>query len=304
MKILITGAAGFIGSNLTNYLKGTTKHEIFTLDKKDNGYIDFVEDIRNYNQIFQIFTENKFDKVIHLAGKPGVRESGSNPYIYLDNNIIGFQIILDACVKTEVKQLIYASSSSVYGDQDGDNEDAKCDAQHSVYAVTKKENENMAYVYSHNYGLKTTGLRLFSVFGYGMREDLAIYKFVYNIFNYKPIEVYGDGTQERDYTPVRYVCEYVRFLIDYEQENNFEIYNLGNGEECPVSVNKLIEMIQEITSMSPKVVYLPENPQDVQKTCANDFKIRTLFTPQELSFREELTKYIDYMIKHGLWNNN
>lgn len=303
MKILITGAAGFIGNNLTKYLKETTNHEIFTLDIKDNGNIDFVVDIKNYNEIFDIFKTNEFDKVIHLAGKPGVRESGKKPYLYIDNNIIGFQIILDACVEYKVKQLIYASSSSIYGNQDGDDENSKCDAQHSVYAVTKKENENMAYVYSHNYNLKTTGLRLFSVFGYGMREDLAIYKFVYNIFHYKPIEVYGDGTQERDYTPVKYVCEYIRYLIDHEQENNFEIYNLGNGEQSPISVNKLIEMIQEITSISPKVIYLPENSQDVQKTCANDFKIRTLFTPKELSFREELTKYIDYMSKNSLWNN-
>ena len=303
MKILITGAAGFIGNNLTQYLKETTNHEIFTLDIKDNGNIDFVVDIKNYNEIFDIFKTNEFDKVIHLAGKPGVRESGKKPYLYIDNNIIGFQIILDACVEYKVKQLIYASSSSIYGNQDGDDENSKCDAQHSVYAVTKKENENMAYVYSHNYNLKTTGLRLFSVFGYGMREDLAIYKFVYNIFHYKPIEVYGDGTQERDYTPVKYVCEYIRYLIDNEQENNFEIYNLGNGEQSPISVNKLIEMIQEITSISPKVIYLPENSQDVQKTCANDFKIRTLFTPKELSFREELTKYIDYMSKNSLWNN-
>ena len=297
MNILVTGAAGFIGSNLVKYLRETTFYKIYTLDKKDNGDIDFVEDIRNYNKIIKIFAENQFDKVIHLAAKAGVRESGNNRYEYLDNNILGFQIILDACVKSGVDQLIYASSSSVYGDQDGDDEDSKCDAQHSVYAVTKKENENMAYVYSHNYGLKTTGLRLFSVFGYGMREDLAIYKFVYNIFHYKPIEVYGDGTQQRDYTPVKYVCEYIRYLIDYKQENNFEIYNLGNGNQCPISVNKLIEMIQEITSISPKVVYLPEDSQDVQKTCANDFKIRTLFTPEEISFREELTKYIDYMMK-------
>lgn len=303
MKILITGAAGFIGNNLTKYLKETTNHEIFTLDIKDNGNIDFVVDIKNYNEIFDIFKTNEFDKVIHLAGKPGVRESGKKPYLYIDNNIIGFQIILDACVEYKVKQLIYASSSSIYGNQDGDDENSKCDAQHSVYAVTKKENENMAYVYSHNYNLKTTGLRLFSVFGYGMREDLAIYKFVYNVFHYKPIEVYGDGTQERDYTPIKYICEYIRYLIDNEQENNFEIYNLGNGEQSPISVNKLIEMIQEITSISPRVIYLPENPQDVQKTCANDFKIRTLFTPKELSFREELTKYIDYMSKNSLWNN-
>ena len=303
MKILITGSSGFIGNNLYNYLINHTKHDIYTLDIKDNNHTNFVCDIINYKLINKIFNENKFDKVIHLAAIAGVRESGSHPYRYLINNIIGFQVILDACIKYKVKQIIYASSSSVYGDLTNENEEAKCDKQHSVYAVTKKENENMAYVYSHNYNLKTTGLRLFSVFGYGMREDLAIYKFVYNIFHYKPIEVYGDGTQERDYTPIKYVCEYIRYLIDNEQENNFEIYNLGNGEQSPISVNKLIEMIQEITSISPKVIYLPENSQDVQKTCANDFKIRTLFTPEELSFREELTKYIDYMSKNSLWNN-
>lgn len=303
MKILITGSSGFIGNNLYNYLINHTKYDIYTLDIKDNNHTNFVCDIINYKLINKIFNENKFDKVIHLAAIAGVRESGSHPYRYLINNIIGFQVILDACIKYKVKQIIYASSSSVYGDLTNENEEAKCDKQHSVYAVTKKENENMAYVYSHNYNLKTTGLRLFSVFGYGMREDLAIYKFIYNIFHYKPIEVYGDGTQERDYTPIKYVCEYIKYLIDNEQENNFEIYNLGNGEQSPISVNKLIEMIQEITSISPKVIYLPENSQDVQKTCANDLKIRTLFTPEELSFREELTKYIDYMSKNSLWNN-
>ena len=297
MKILITGASGFIGKHINKYLSNYKDYEIYTLDIVSDGYTNFICDIVDHEKIDKIFKENKFDKVVHLAASAGVRESGLHPYRYLRNNIIGFQSILDACVNNDVKQIIYASSSSVYGNLDGENEEAKCDSQLSVYAVTKKENENMAYVYSHNYGIKTTGLRLFSIFGYGMRQDLAIYKFVYKSLHYEPLEVYGDGSQERDYTPIRYVCEYIKYLIDNNQENNFEIYNLGNGNQCPISVNKLIEQIQEITGIHSKVIYLPENSQDVQKTCANDFKIRTLFTPEEITFREELTKYIDYMMK-------
>lgn len=297
MKILITGSSGFIGNNLVEYLKKTTDYQIFTLDKVNNGNTDFQCNILDSTKIFKIFKKHKFDKVIHLAGKPGVRESGELSHLYISNNIVGFQVILDACVKYKVKQLFYASSSSIYGNQEGCDEEAKCDSQLSVYAVTKKENENMAYVYSHNYGLKTTGLRLFSVFGYGMREDLAIFKFVYNTIFRKQLEVYGDGYQTRDYTPVKYVCEYIRFLIDYEQEKDFEIYNLGNGSQEPISINELIASIQEITGIHSKIVYLPKDSQDAQNTRANDFKIRNLFTPEEIKFREELTKYIDYMIK-------
>ena len=299
MKILVTGSSGFIGNNLVNYLKETTNNEIYTLDKVNNGNTDFVCNILESTEVFKIFKKYKFDKVIHLAAKAGVRESGKLPHLYISNNIVAFQIILDACVEYGVKHLIYASSSSVYGNNSGEDEESKCDEQLSVYAVTKKENENMAYVYSHNYGLKTTGLRFFSVFGYGMREDLAIYKFVHRILNYQPIEVYGDGTQERDYTPIKYVCEYIRFLIDYEQENNFEIYNLGNGQQKPISVSELIESIQEITNIHPQIIYLPRDKQDVDTTNANDFKIRSLFTPEEITFKEELTKYIEYVLENN-----
>lgn len=295
MKILITGASGFIGRNLKDFLS-KFDYDIYTLDIVSDGCIDFVCDIRKYDKINKIFKEHQFDKVIHLAAKAGVRRSGIDPYIYLTTNIIGFNVILDACARNNVKQLIYASSSSVYGNIDGENEDAKCDEQVSVYAVTKKENENMAYAYSHNYGIKTTGLRFFSVFGKWMRDDLAIHKFTRRILNGDKIEVYGDGLQERDYTPVMHICKYIKYLIDNDQENAYEIYNIGSGSKCPVSVNELIKKIEDITGIEANVEYMSENKQDVKRTCADDTKIRKLYDPEKISFDNELKKFIDWMI--------
>ena len=295
MRILITGSSGFIGNNLVKFLSNYD-YELFTLDLVDNGHTDFICDITDNKKIDDIFREYRFDKVIHLAASAGVRQSLSEPYKYIRNNVIGFQSILESCVKNDVKQLIYASSSSVYGNLSGCDEKTKCDEQLSVYAVTKKENENMAYVYSHNYNLKTTGLRFFSVFGDGIRKDLAIYKFVDNIINDKELEVYGDGTQERDYTPVRYICEYIKYFIDNEQETDYEIYNIGS--QHPISVNELINTISEITQIQPKVVYLQENKQDVKRTYADDSKIRQLYIPKPITFKEGLGEYIKNKVKN------
>ena len=290
MNILVTGAAGFIGKNLVGELK-KSHNRIYTLDKLDAVGIDFVVDITNEYDLLEVFKKVNFDKVVHLAGKAGVRESKSNPNSYIHNNIIGFTNVLECCIKTNVKQVIYASSSSVYGEEYGLSEEDKCDKQLSIYAVTKKCNENLAYTYSHNYGIKTTGLRFFSVFGLGMRQDLMIYKILDSLMNNKPITVYGDGTQERDFTYIHTILQTIHKLVEDEQENNYEVYNLGN--EKPMSLKYVIDYISASLHKVPNIIYVNSDSQDCKKTCSDNTKIKEKYGDIiQWDFEEGINKYI------------
>lgn len=270
MKILITGHKGFIGSNLAKKL---THHTIIGVDLKDGN------DILNSNYINTLFEFYHFDAVIHLAAIAGVGYSISHSEEVLTNNIIGFDVLAKAAIKNGVKHFIYASSSSVYGD-DG--------TQKSPYAVSKATNELQAAMYSNLSNTKFTGLRFFTVYGEGIREDLAICKFIKAMKSDTPLYVYGDGEQKRDFTYVDDICEAIRLILESNKEWRNEVFNIGYGSST--SVNELINILKSLINPSfDKVLYQDEKPYDVKTTLADTKKLYDWF-----GFKPE------YNLKNGL----
>ncbi|MER5082727.1 NAD-dependent epimerase/dehydratase family protein, partial [Providencia stuartii] len=219
MKFLITGAAGFIGSAVIKKLLDCG-HSVIGIDNLNNYYdvslkksrlqfllssdkFQFITcDITNTEKIISLFVKEKFDRVIHLAAQAGVRYSLQNPFAYADSNLSGHLAILEGCRQANVKHLVYASSSSVYGmsEQTPFSTDMPTDHPVSLYAATKKANELMAHSYSHLYQLPTTGLRFFTVYGPWGRPDMALFKFTKAILAGEPIDVYNNGNLSRDFT--------------------------------------------------------------------------------------------------------
>lgn len=284
MKILLTGAAGFIGYHLSKslLLKG---YEVLGIDSLSNYYdvnlkkdrlkklinekkfgFDQV-DITNQLELSKIFDNFKPDKVINMAAQPGVRYSIENPYEYVSTNISGFMNIIELCKKNNVKGLIYASSSSVYG---GNKKTPFSELDNvsqpiSVYAASKISNELIAHTYSHLYGLPTTGLRFFTVYGPWYRPDMGIFIFTRNILNKKPINVFNNGNMQRDFT-------YIDDIIDgtmsaLEKNYKCEIFNLGNNNS--VSILDLVAIIEKHLKISAIIDYAPLQKGDPVTTYAN-----------------------------------
>ena len=258
MNILITGHKGFIGTNLAKKLEN---HKIIGVDLKDGN------NILDSNYINTLFEFYHFDAIIHLAAIAGVGYSISHSEEVLTNNIIGFDVIAKAAIKHNVKHFIYASSSSVYGD-DG--------TQKSPYAVSKATNELQAAMYSNLSPMKFTGLRFFTVYGEGIREDLAISKFIKSIKNNEPIYVYGDGSQKRDFTYVDDITDAIKLIVESDKEWKNEVFDIGYGEST--TVNELIDILKKfINPTFDKVVYQDEKPYDVKATLANTNKLYEWF---------------------------
>ena len=274
MNILITGHKGFIGSNLAKKLD---KHTIVGVDLKDgNNIIDS-------NYINALFEYYHFDAVIHLAAIAGVGYSVEHSEEVLHNNIIGFDTLAKAAIKHNVKHFIYASSSSVYGD-DG--------TQKSPYAVSKKANELQAAMYSNLSDMKFSGLRFFTVYGEGIREDLAISKFIKAMKTDSPIYVYGDGNQSRDFTYVDDITEAIKLILESDKVWKNEVFDIGYGETT--SVNDLISILKVIINPSfDKVVYEDEKGYDVKQTLANPNKLYEWFGfKPKYSIEEGLDKWL------------
>lgn len=258
MKILITGHRGFIGSNL---LKKLSNHKIIGVDLKD------VNNILDSNYINTLFEYYHFDAIIHLAAIAGVGYSVEHSEEVLHNNIIGFDVLAKAAIKHNVKHFIYASSSSVYGD-DG--------TQKSPYAVSKATNELQAAMYSNLSDMKFTGLRFFTVYGEGIREDLAISKFIKAMKTNTPLYVYGDGEQKRDFTYVDDICEAIKLILESDKDWKNEVFDIGYGKST--TVNELINMLKGIINPTfDKVVYQDEKSYDVKATLANANKLYEWF---------------------------
>ena len=258
MTILLTGHKGFIGSNL---VKKLYNHNIIGVDLKDGN------NILDSNYINALFEFYHFDAVIHLAAIAGVGYSIEHSEEVLHNNIIGFDVLAKAAIKHNVKHFIYASSSSIYGD-DG--------TQKSPYAVSKATNELQASMYSNLSDMKFTGLRFFTVYGEGIREDLAISKFIKAMETNTPIYVYGDGTQSRDFTYIDDICEAIKLILESDKNWKNEVFDIGYGEST--TVNKLIDMLKGIINPTfDKVVYQDEKPYDVKETLANANKLYEWF---------------------------
>jgi len=316
MAYLITGGAGFIGSTLTERLL-KEGNVVVTIDnfcdyydpkiKEDNikKFIDnpnyklYRGDIRNRENVKKVFDENNIDVIVHLAAMAGVRPSIENPLLYQEVNGIGTQNILEEAKLHNVKFLVMASSSSVYGNcrEVPFKEDMIVDYAISPYAATKKANEVMAHVYHKLNGMNIIMLRFFTVYGPKQRPDLAINKFTRLMLDGKEIPMYGDGSTSRDYTYVDDIVDGICKSCDYVMNNNdvYEIINLGSNN--PISLKEMIEIIGKELNIEPNIEELPMQPGDVDRTYACIDKARKLlgYNPQT-KFDDGIKKFIDWYL--------
>lgn len=304
---MVTGAAGFIGhalckrlveaefpvygiDNINNYYDPNLKLDrlidlgIDTADDLDQAVISTTcanfsfqkLDITDSRNLLLLFEVEKFDIVVNLAAQAGVRYSIDNPETYIQSNLVGFANVLEACRQFNIEHLIYASSSSVYGNNNKVpfSVNDRVDKPISLYAATKKSNELMASSYSHLYDLQTTGLRFFTVYGPWGRPDMAIYKFTKAIFNKKKIEVYNYGDLSRDFTYVSDIVDGVLKVITQSliHKSLNKIYNIGLGK--PVSLMEFINTIQEAIGKEALIDYLPMQDGDVYRTYADISEMR------------------------------
>lgn len=308
-KILITGSAGFIGMSLCQKLL-RSDYPVFGVDNLNSYYDPLLKknrlkelakfknfmfekvDILNLAELKKIFKEFKPDKVVNLAAQAGVVYSLENPHSYIKSNIDGFLNILECCKEFHVKGLVYASSSSVYGASEKipfSIEDNNTNIPISIYAVTKKTNELMAYSYNHLYNLHTTGLRFFTVYGPWGRPDMAIYKFVDRILKGKEIDVYNHGLMERDFT---YIDDIVDGILAAVEKNYFnEIFNLGNSKT--EKLMDLIKIIEINLNKAAKINFMDIQLGEIKKTFADigSSKKKLSFSPQT-SLNEGVSKFI------------
>lgn len=311
---LITGGAGFIGSTLADAILKEGK-KVVVVDNfcdfynpkikeqnvKNNlgnaNYKLYRVDIRDKEALDTVFSENNVNVIIHLAAMAGVRPSIDNPILYQEVNGIGTQNILEMAKKYNIKKLVMASSSSVYGNckEVPFKENFIVDYAISPYAATKKSNEVMAHVYHHLYGMNIIMLRFFTVYGPKQRPDLAINKFTRLMLENKPIPMFGDGTTSRDYTYVDDIVDGIVKSINYVQnnENVYEIINIGNSS--PTSLIEMINTIAEVLGVTPNIEKLPMQPGDVEKTYADISKARKMLGYEpKTSFREGIEKFINW----------
>jgi len=340
-KILITGTAGFIGFHLAKRLleRGDTVVGIDNI----NDYYDtrlkygrlqetgisreaekwhtpvqssiypkytFVRmNLEDREQMMELFQNEKFDKVCNLAAQAGVRYSIENPYAYIDSNIVGFINILEACRHHNIEHLAYASSSSVYGNNTKMPLSTSDNVDHpiSLYAATKKSNELMAHTYSHLYGLPSTGLRFFTVYGPWGRPDMALFLFTKAILEDKPIKVFNNGNMVRDFTFVDDITEGVMHVIDNPPEKSatetpdasvsntapYKVYNIGNSS--PVQLMDYISAVEKHIGKTAEKQYMPMQPGDVPDTYADVEDLVEQFGYQPATRVEDgVAKFVDW----------
>ena len=311
MTVLITGGAGFIGSTLADELL-LQNEKIIIIDnfndyydpqiKEDNvknnlnnkNYKLYRGDICDRALVKELFENNQIDKVVHIAARAGVRPSLKDPLEYIRSNIDGTVNILENMQRNNVKNLVFASSSSVYGNCKAEkfSEDLKVTEPISPYAATKLACEQIIYTYSKLYGIKSVCLRFFTVFGPKQRPDLAIRKFTELIEQDKPIPVYGNGTTMRDYTFIEDVVCGIISAIEYDK-TLYEIINLGGG--YPVTLTQMIETIENVLGKKAIIERLPMQAGDVDKTVSDITKARKLlnYNPKT-SFEEGIKKFVEW----------
>ena len=323
-KILITGVAGFIGYHLAEKLLNNNYH-IIGIDNLNDYYdpnlkkarLDNLNELSNFEfhkvdfinnkKLIPIFENNQIDQVIHLGAQAGVRYSISNPQLYIDTNITGFLNILENSKNYKIENIIYASSSSIYGInyKMPFSENDKTEKQISMYGVSKKTNELMAHAYSNLYGLKTTGLRFFTVYGPWGRPDMAYYIFTKAIIKNKSIDLFNNGEQARSFTYINDIIEPIHRLvkINYEEKNipgGHEIFNIGGTKQ--IKLLRFIEIIEGYIGKKAKINLKPMQKGDVKETNADIGKLEkiTNYLPQT-NIEKGLEKFIDwYMDYHQL----
>lgn len=312
----ITGGAGFIGStladkllelgnkvividNFCDFYNPRLKEKNIEKNINNENYKIYRNDIRNKEKLSEIFNENKIDCVIHLAAMAGVRPSIENPILYQEVNCLGTQNILEEMKKHNLKNLVMASSSSVYGNckEVPFREDMIVDYAISPYAATKKANEVMTHVYHKLNNMNVIMLRFFTVYGPRQRPDLAINKFTNLMLTNDEIPMFGDGTTSRDYTYIDDIVDGIIKSIQYVENNNgvYEIINLGNSS--PISLKEMINTIGKVLNIEPKIKQLPMQPGDVDRTYADITKAKKMLGYEpKTSFEDGIRKFIE-------WNN-
>lgn len=311
-NILVTGGAGFIGSNLVDRLLVEKKWNVTVIDNFNDFYSPFIKhenikrqlsdplyslasgDILSEQLLDRVFSTARFDCIVHLAARAGVRPSLNNPRLYEETNIRGTLNLLECARKFGVKQFVFGSSSSVYGNncQVPFSEKAQVDQPISPYAMTKATGELLCHTYSHLYGLRCLCLRFFTVYGPRQRPDLAIHKFARLISSGKTVPVYGDGRTLRDYTYIDDIISGIRSAIDYER-SDFEIFNLGESQT--VELNYLVELLEGALKKKAKVKNLPMQPGDVYRTYADISKAGKLlgYDPQT-PIEEGIVRFVNW----------
>ena len=337
MNILITGCAGFIGFHLSKFLLnqgynvigidnlnhyydvtlkldrlknlGIDSHKISlghkTVKSEDSTFLFHKVDLINQHDLLNIFQKQEIKIVVNLAAQAGVRYSIENPKTYIDSNIVGFANLLEACRHHSVDHLVYASSSSVYGnsDQIPFKTTDFVDKPISLYAATKKSNELMAHTYSHLFGLPTTGLRFFTVYGPWGRPDMAAMLFAKAIISDQPIKVFNAGNLSRDFTYIDDIIEGVSKVlnrhkkIDDLKNELYKLYNIGNSK--PVNLLKFIEILEEkLNKKAIKKMY-PMQPGDVEKTYADILELQNEFDYHPSTELEEgIEKFVSWYMEY------
>ncbi|ACD65809.1 NAD-dependent epimerase/dehydratase [Sulfurihydrogenibium sp. YO3AOP1] len=314
--VLLTGAAGFIGwktaefllkegykvigvDNLNNYydvrLKEYRKKD---LEKYEN-FKFYPVDIENLQALEILFNDYKFDVVINLAARAGVRYSMINPYVYMTTNANGTLNLLDLMKKYSVKKFVLASTSSLYAGQPMPfKEDLPVNTPISPYAASKKAAEVMAYTYHYLYGIDVSVVRYFTVYGPAGRPDMSIFRFIKWIDEGKPIILYGDGSQSRDFT---YVDDIARGTILATKELGYEIINLGGGKN-PISLKRVIETIEAHLGKKAVIDYRPFHKADLKETWADITKAKNLLGWEpKVSFEEGIKKTVDWYLENRDW---
>lgn len=329
-KILLTGAAGFIGfhlakslleqgyevvglDNINDYYSPSLKYsrlvelgikqenaecwEDISLSEKYSNFTFVRMGVENREQLPKLFLSEKFDLVIHLAAQAGVRYSIENPEVYIDSNIVGYLNVLECCRHNQIEHLVYASSSSIYGENDKIpfSENDQTDAPISLYAATKKSNELMAHTYSHLYKIPTSGLRFFTVYGPWGRPDMAPMLFADAMTNQREIKVFNNGDMSRDFT---YIDDIVQGIVITLKNPNtsekipYQLFNIGNGS--PVSLLDFIVCMEKSLSVVANKNYKPMQPGDVPRTWADTSQLNKLGYKSTTSVEEGVNVFVHW----------
>ncbi len=348
MNILVTGTAGFIGFHLADRLI-REGHQVTGLDNVNNYYdvnlklarlqqhaipVDAIEynkiltstkyssyrfvklNLEDRENIARLFNENKFDAVCNLAAQAGVRYSLTNPHAYIDSNLVGFINILESCRYNNIKHLVFASSSSVYGLNENIPFSEKDNVDHpvSLYAATKKSNELMAHTYSYLYGLPSTGLRFFTVYGPWGRPDMALFIFTKAIIKGKPIQVFNNGLMERDFTYIDDIIEGIYRILKGNPPNGqtdwnaetpdpscsvapYRIFNIGHNK--PVKLMDFIKAIEKAVGKKAIIEYKPLQPGDVKKTWASVDNLKKSYNYSPgTSIKQGINNFLNWYLKY------
>ncbi|PYK04905.1 MAG: epimerase [Verrucomicrobia bacterium] len=312
MRILVTGGAGFIGSHLVEKLLAAG-HELAILDDFNDFYDPQIKrdnvaavskdilihhvDLRDNAAVRDVFRRDKFETIVHLAARAGVRPSIQYPQLYYDTNVSGTLHLLDAARATGVERFIFASSSSVYGISKTVpfSEDQHLAQTLSPYAATKIAGEFLCSTFSHLYQMRVVALRYFTVYGPRQRPDLAIHQFTRRIYAGQPVDQFGDGTTRRDYTYIDDVIQGTMAALNYDR-SPFDIFNLGESET--IQLKDLIAAIEKALGKKAKVNRLPEQPGDMALTCADISKARKLLGYKPATpFRDGLPRFVDWFLQ-------